>query len=94
MNAEHPIARLLDLTAALGIDPAKLTAQFDMLRGNPVADALCDSEGAVVARAVRDLIEACLSADRIIKAAVVAKAIGGYVAEAQRQAREQHEPHR
>ena len=94
MNAEHPTARLLDLTAALGIDPEKLTAQFDMLLGDPEADALCASEGAVVARAVHDLIEACGSAGRIIKAAVVANAIGDYVAEAQRQAREQHEPHR
>lgn len=94
MNIEHPVARLLDLTAALGIDPEKLTAQFDMLHGDPDADALCASEGAVVARAVHDLIEACGSAGRIIKAAVVAKAIGDYVAEAQRQAREQHEPHR
>lgn len=88
MNAEHPIARLLNLTAALGIDPAKLTAQFDTLRGDPDADAMSDSEGAVVARAVHDLIEACASADRIIKAAVIAKAIGDYLAEAQRQAQE------
>ncbi|KQB13210.1 hypothetical protein H9N28_08120 [Rhodobacter capsulatus] len=94
MNAEHPIARLLDLTAALGIDPAKLMAQFEMLRGDPDADSVSDNEGAVVARAVHDLIEACGSAGRIIKAAVVAKAIGDYVAEAQRQAREQHDPHR
>lgn len=40
MNAENPTARLLDLTAALGIDPEKLAAQFDMLLGDPDANAL------------------------------------------------------
>lgn len=88
MNAQHPAERLLDLAAALGIDPAKLLAQFETLRGDPEADALADTEAAVVFRAVRDLVEACASADRVIKAAVVAKALGDLWTEAQRQAQE------
>ncbi|SOC00133.1 hypothetical protein [Rhodobacter maris] len=75
------VTRLLDLAAVLGIDPERLLAQFEALWGDPEADVL--AEAAVVARAVHGLIGACVSADRIAKAAAVAKAFADMWAEAQ-----------